>query len=377
MRRETVTLIMPTFNRCALIGETLEALFAQTRPIDQIIVVDDGSSDGTPQLLEKYKHQIEVHRQVNSGKAVALNNGLSKAIGSLIWVMDDDDIPIPEACSMLVAPLEADTELGYVAGRHIDFEVDPKTGERNFRDPGYMRESQPDRLFPDLLEGCHVFQPGLIVRKEIYEDVGPFDENMIRSQDYEMILRIARSHRGMQLPDVVFFHREHQGARGNAQTQFKADQNADRWAEYNARIFAPLMNDLEDHQLFGQSEWQATSEVMRPRLAHITRGTVFARQRMWPEALDAFEKALELSAQPLSESERRYLARATLSTLGCPELLENPDLRNRTRKLRSKGKAGREMRAIIKRSLMWRLKSAILKQQFYETFMHIRFAITA
>ena len=360
MSVETISVIMPTFNRHDLIPETIEALLAQKRPIDQIIVVDDGSSDATADVLASYGERITRLHQENSGKAVALNNGLALASGSVIWIMDDDDLPVPEACEILVTPLETDKDLDFVAGRHIDFEVNPRTGEREFRDPGYMRCSSPDRIFPDLLEGCHIFQPGLMVRKTVYGTVGLFDRTMIRSQDYQMILRIARSHRGVQLEETVFYHREHLGVRGNAEMQFAADQNADRWAQYNARIFAPLMAELEDCQLFGRAEWEATPSAARPRMAHIARGTIFARQRMWADAMSAFESALAQDRDTaLSQIECAYLSRASLSPLGCPELLSEKDLQKRLKAIGRTGGVGAQMRAILKRSVRWRLKLAM------------------
>ena len=70
------TVIVPTFNRAAFIGETLDSLLAQSWPPGQIVVVDDGSTDGTPAALDRFGDRIEVIRKPNGGKATALNAAL-------------------------------------------------------------------------------------------------------------------------------------------------------------------------------------------------------------------------------------------------------------------------------------------------------------
>lgn len=361
-----ISVILPTFNRADLIGETLDSLLAQTRRPDEILVIDDGSTDSTPEVLGRYDAEFRVIRQDNAGKATALNRALSEAQGDLIWVVDDDDILLPEACALLAGALEDDPDLGFCAGRHLDFTHDPAApatssadAPPSLRAPGYMRDSTPASLFPDLLEGCHIFQPGLMVRKRTYDAAGPFRAELTRSQDYEMLLRIARRHRGRHLSEVVFWHRDHAGVRGQAGQQFDASRNADRWAEFNARIFSELLADLDDHELVPADEWVPAPEPLRPRLARIARGTVMGRQRMWGAALDEFERAAETAPDPLCPAERDRIARATLSSLGCAPLDRDPALWQQLRRLGKQGPAGAEIRSLIRHSMRWRLRAAI------------------
>lgn len=352
-----VSIILPTFNRAHLIAETIESILAQTRQPDEIIVVDDGSTDGTAGVLARFD-ALTVIRIKNGGKAAALNKALSLVSGDLIWIVDDDDLLLPDACALLAAPLETDAELDFCAGRHLDFEVDSK-GARQIRDPGYMRESASDEIFPDLLEGCHIFQPGLLVRRRVYEEVGPFNTDLVRSQDYEMVLRIARRRRGKQLKETVFLHREHSGLRGSASTQFAASNNADKWAAYNRIIFTNLLSDLPDRDMLAKSQLDACPVELQARTARIKRGCVLARQRMWPEAVSAWQDAARMHPSELTDFERDMLARSPNSTLGAPELFLSPEVRAGFRALTRMSAPGPEIAKLVKRAGRWHVKAAI------------------
>ena len=372
---QRVTVLLPTFNRAGLIGETLDSLLGQTRLPDEIIVIDDGSEDATPEVLAGYGERITVLRKQNAGKAAALNDGLARARGDLIWINDDDDLILPETCARLAGALEADPGLDFCAGRHEDFEVNPKTGARDHRAPGYWRPSQPDEIFPDLLEGCHIFQPGLMVRRAVYDRVGPFRTDLTRSQDYEMILRIARHHRGRVLPELAFLHREHKGARGSAGERFAAQQNADRWKVFNHRIFSALLADLDDAELFDPVQWQGTAPEARPRLAAIKRGCVMARQRMWIEALPTWRDAVLRDTGPFSPAEIALLHRSTTSPLGAPELFDDPAVRLALRDLSRCGPRGQQILRVLQRSTRWQLRRALQRREWLQSARIMRFLI--
>lgn len=356
--KHRISVILPTYNRAHLVGETIQSLLEQTRMPDEILVIDDGSQDETPQVLAQHDG-LRVVRTGNKGKASALNLALSLVSGDLVWIVDDDDLLLSHACMALSGPLEADQELDFCAGRHLDFEVDEGTGEKIIRPPGYMRDSPPGQIFPDLLEGCHVFQPGLMVRKRVYDAAGPFDTSLVRSQDYDMILRIARHHRGLQLPDTVFLHREHQGRRGTATDNFDAAENADRWAAFNQRIIVPLLHDLADDELLAKDDIQRLPGALRGRAARVKRGCVLARHRMWPEAIAAWCEAAAMETAPLTRLERNILARSPNSTLGAPELFEDGDVRSALTALSRMAFPGPKMAAIVRRSARWHVRAAL------------------
>ena len=83
----SLSVIIPNYNRAALIGETLDNVFAQTRPPDEVIVVDDGSTDDSVAVIERYGARITLIRQANAGPGAARNRGLAAARGELIQFM--------------------------------------------------------------------------------------------------------------------------------------------------------------------------------------------------------------------------------------------------------------------------------------------------
>lgn len=356
--KQRVSVILPTYNRAHLIEETIQSLLEQTRLPDEILVIDDGSTDATPEVLARFDC-LTVVRIENGGKAKALNLALEKVFGDLVWIVDDDDIMLPHACMIMATALEVDPDLDFCAGRHIDFEVDERTGARNSRAPGFMRNSTPEQIFPDLLEGCFIFQPGLMVRKRVYESVGPFNTSLVRSQDYEMIMRIARHHRGKQLDDVVFLHREHSGQRGSASESFAAAENSDRWAQFNRVIFTDLLDDLTDEEILAQSDVAHLSSPLFRRAALVKRGCIMARQRMWHEAARTWREAAAVASAPLSSLERKMLERSPNSPLGATELFSDLAVRSELKALMRMSSPGPEMMAVLRRASRWHIRAAL------------------
>src|SRR5690606_24595967 len=92
---EKVSIIIPTYNRANYLKESLDSVIAQTYPNKEIIVINDGSTDETTEILQEYKHSIKYFNKENGGKSSAINLGLKKATGDYIWIFDDDDIALP------------------------------------------------------------------------------------------------------------------------------------------------------------------------------------------------------------------------------------------------------------------------------------------
>ncbi|GMA60045.1 glycosyltransferase family 2 protein [Alicyclobacillus fastidiosus] len=96
---ETVSVVIPVHNHEQFIGETIESVLNQSHPHIQIIVVDDGSTDGTRNILETYKEKITVIRQMNAGVVAARNSGIQQATGDYVCILDCDDIFLPKKSS--------------------------------------------------------------------------------------------------------------------------------------------------------------------------------------------------------------------------------------------------------------------------------------
>ena len=122
----TVAVIIPTYNRAHLVCEAIDSCLAQTRIPDEIIVVDDGSTDDTPTVLAKYSTPVILVRQENAGRSPARNKGIEKATSNLILFLDDDDTLKLHTIALCAQVLEHRLEVGVVYG---DIEISDLNGK--------------------------------------------------------------------------------------------------------------------------------------------------------------------------------------------------------------------------------------------------------
>lgn len=358
--KNRVSVILPTYNRADLISETIESLLAQTRPIDEILVIDDGSTDDTKRRVTAFGDKVRYHYKENGGKSAALNVALTMIEGDCVWICDDDDLILPDACARLMQELERDPELDYCAGLHQDFVMDQKSGEKVCKTPGYTKASQPAEVFSDALDGCHIFQPGLIVRRAFYDAVGPFNESLKRSQDYEMLLRLTRSGNGLVVPHVVFLHREHQGKRGAAGERFSMRDANQKWIKYHRQIIKPLLDEVADEELVPADVWNDPELVeMRHRTAKIRKGSVFGRHVLWEEAIAAWATIDAAPDASLSDYEIQLIRRSTGYGLGCAPLVDSTVVKAQLRELKRQSAFGSQIVRHLGRSVGWRIRHAV------------------
>jgi glycosyltransferase involved in cell wall biosynthesis len=191
--KPTTSVLLPTYNRAGLIADAIDSLLAQTTLPSEIIILDDGSSDATAEVCASYGHKLTyVALSANGGKSAAINRGLAMAQGDFVWIMDDDDIAPPHALSALLAPLIADDTLGFSYGALQKFRTG-KRGERIFERVAAQRSNAPLSLFVNLMEDCFITgQPCVLFRRNILNDLAPFDETVLSSVDYNILLEVAR-----------------------------------------------------------------------------------------------------------------------------------------------------------------------------------------
>lgn len=137
----SITAIIPTYNRSKLLLECIASIREQTRPVDEIIVVDDGSTDDTGHVVRSLPGPIRYLRQENAGKSAALNTALKEAQGEFIWICDDDDLALPEAAEALSTALIG-TPHSFAFGRHLRFRGDGSA--RQVTHGGYWPDNPED-----------------------------------------------------------------------------------------------------------------------------------------------------------------------------------------------------------------------------------------
>ncbi len=217
MAAPTLSAIVPTYNRRHYVVDALESIRAQTHPVDEIIVVDDGSTDGTAELLAgRYGGTIRYIRQANAGAAAARNRGLREARGDLIVFLDSDDLWAPEKTALQLEFLRRHPELDAVFGDMSNFSGQPEFGTPEIKHAGlheYLVAHGSDltELFEWLIVENVIPTPTVMIRRAAAEKVGFFVESLTVAEDFEYWLRAAAVCRWGFLNRVLIARRRHEG----------------------------------------------------------------------------------------------------------------------------------------------------------------------
>lgn len=365
--RGRITAIVPTYNRAAFLAEAVAALQAQTRPPEEIIVWDDGSTDSTPETAAALARQgpvpLRLFRGENAGKAAALNRALAEARGDYVWICDDDDLARPDAAERLAGLLDADPAAGVAGGGYMRFS-DLPDGTRVRRGPGYWPDLSRGSPLRHLLEDIFLFQNATLARRSCYAAVGPFREDLPRSLDYDMIVRLAARFPVRMTEATLFDQRKHQGARGPAAARHAAARSEAVWAEHDRRVFADL-RPLLPLSLY-EAMWTGGDPALRARAARLQRACVYARRNDWPAALEDLEAAADLEAGPPTAPEIAVCRRAMAGKYA-PALRPEEPAARRLFALRRRSAAGRAAAGALARGLLWRLRAAATKGELRET----------
>ena len=168
-----IAFLMSTFNRANLIGESIRSITSQMGPDDEILIVDDGSTDETHEQVRAIHPPVRYLRQENLGKSAALNQALRELKSTYVWICDDDDLLRPKVVPLLVDAIER-TGADVVFGRYIRFRQ--QEGEKMYLGAGYWPDLSSGSLPRHILEDAFVMHNATLVRRSAYDRVGRFDE---------------------------------------------------------------------------------------------------------------------------------------------------------------------------------------------------------
>jgi glycosyltransferase involved in cell wall biosynthesis len=317
MTGPTVSVLLPTYNRARFIAESLESIFEQSLPPIQVIVINDGSTDETKPVLDRFRDKVEYLECENRGKPTALNLAMPRVTGEYVWIMDDDDVALPDALQRHVAILERRPEVGWTYSSYID----AATGENGRISP---QKELPLPDFPQeeflvrLMENCFLIHPTILVRACCYREMGPFRTDLIRCQDYEMAVRLARRYPSARVPGPTICHRAHAGSRGSAQHTFSADQMYEKWLQYMQIFFRELRKEIPiTEYLPGRSG--SNGEALDLCHAYLQRMGIMARKRLYAEMFEDLKLAQQQVGEGASLSPAdRELLRQTYSSIWDP-----------------------------------------------------------
>lgn len=182
---ETVSVIIPTYNRRAVLGRALDSVLAQTRPADEIIVVDDGSSDGTVDYVRQQYPDVHCEVQDNQGVSAARNTGIDKAEGDWIALLDSDDAWLPDKLDRQLTALGQQPDTPLV---HCD-EIWIRNGVRV--NPMRKHAKSGGDIFLNCLPLCAISPSAALLHRQRLQELGGFDESLPACEDYDLWLRLC------------------------------------------------------------------------------------------------------------------------------------------------------------------------------------------
>jgi len=260
----SVGVVIPAYNIEAYIDRALESVLAQTHKPDEIIVVDDGSTDQTAKIIKRFGSQVKYIYQANGGLSAARNTGINASRSQWIALLDGDDEWLPEKLENQLEILQRNNHLAWISCNHI-IHYSANNSQRLMKSP---------EICKNLLEGKEYFESYLtttthkdiwwppstmMIKREVFEQAGMFEEGLRFSEDTEMWFRIVYRwpQIGFAPQPLIIYYRDRPGSLSHS-TPSKDKLNSicdyyDRHLEVSKKYRAH--NDLKDFVAFRTRKW--------------------------------------------------------------------------------------------------------------------------
>ena len=287
MSSAPVSIVLATYNRARYLRECLDSLLAQTAPASEIVLVDDGSEDDTPAVVASYGHRIRYLRQPNAGKAAAINRALTHVSGDWVWLFDDDDVAVPDAIERRLAVASEHPNAQWIyASHHLGSDGrDGRIVQGRLYEPP---QPQPEEFFFETMAGCFFHLNSALVRRHCYRHIGGFDPSMLRGQDYDVQIRLARHFSPVYCASPAFVFRQHAGTRGPKALHRDSASRSDVFRRYSVALGRKIRADVLLAEFCSP-----TSSVLGERQALLNRLHVMANHGC---VLEMFEDLAALAA---------------------------------------------------------------------------------
>ena len=270
-----VTVLLPVYNGERYLREAVESILAQTLEAFELLIVDDGSTDGSVEICRSFTDpRIRVIRhEKNSGLVSALNDGIDQITTKYVARMDADDVSLPDRLARQVAFLESRPDI-VACGSWARELVDGRLR-------AVMRRPTGDYLRQIAWRPVPIFHPTACLRTEVLQELG-YRPDSIHAEDYNLWLRLCRNHRIDNVPAVLLHYRIHQGSVSHV---YRAMQRSNAWRAFREH-FPAIDVALEDFETLTGVSCDA-SPFTRMRLKRPWRKQLFgtfaasARDDLW------------------------------------------------------------------------------------------------
>ena len=205
-RRLSVSVVIPTYNRQRFVRAAIDSALKQSRLPDEVIVVDDGSTDGTPEVLAEYDAPVRVIRQANRGRSAARNRGLRAARGDLILFLDSDDLLAPNCIERCATILEENPAVSVV---YSDAQVIDSDGRTVGIYSQVLRGRRPSgNVLGELSRRCFLTVSSMVRRCRL--DGEAFEEGMEHCEDYDLWRRLSANCQFHYVDEPLLSYRFHE-----------------------------------------------------------------------------------------------------------------------------------------------------------------------
>jgi len=199
-----VSVVMPAYNRADAIGRAIDSVLRQSHPDVELIVVDDGSSDGTRERVQRYGDRVVLLGDgANHGSNWARNRGLERATGEIVSFIDSDDEFLPDKLATVVALFAARPDVDVVVDS-FELRYPPASGKRPAARRNPPIEDPEEFRRAVFARRLYKATPAISARRRALIDVGMFDESLKRRQDMDLVLRLCERHRCLSTDRVLW-----------------------------------------------------------------------------------------------------------------------------------------------------------------------------
>ena len=282
MKQPLVSIIIPNYNYGHFVGEAVESALTQTYVHIETIVVDDGSTDNSIEVLRNFGEKITLIAQKNAGVAVARNRGIQASNGEFVAFLDSDDSWLPEKIEKQIRRFQEDPSIGLVHCGYVVFDASSRVVEHLNGLEGSLSHEMLRFEQPAILGGGS----GVMVKKEVLGRVGGFDQDVSPAEDWEFYYRCARVCKVGFVSEILVKYREH---RSNAHLNIPRMEKALLNAFDKTFALDPELNGLRNTS-YG-------------KIHSVLAGSYFSAG-MYPDCIRHVVKSIRYSPKQI----RRYLA---------------------------------------------------------------------
>ena len=209
-----ISVIIPTYNRILFLKRSIDSVLEQTLQPYEIIIVDDGSSDGTSAMIKTNYPNLKLIYQENKGVSAARNTGVKASSGDWVCFLDSDDEWKKNKLSEQHIALEKDTTYSFCHSNEEWIKNGKKINQKK------KHKKYGGNIFKQCLDMCRVSPSSVMINKNVFKDVGLFNEDLIICEDYELWLRICSHYKVLFIDEPLII--KYGGHKGQLSSSFES-----------------------------------------------------------------------------------------------------------------------------------------------------------